>query len=1127
MTGTLAWLETYNQAGAALSFVIEGFGTVFATASMPSTYSADSAPYNQWGDPTGGLMAEGVIGSKINLYAQDIEAETLAFTVVDSAGLLAASMFREQYSSGKKTYLTANVLAGATSNITVQSSSAFASSGTIYIGDEAIGYTAKPSSTEFGTITRGKFAINRTNTPANFGASHLIGNNVTTSATTAPAVTDYIKTWYGRFVHLFLHIKDPLTGVYNKPSEACKVWSGRIENYDDLGDGKIQITAKSAIELLKRQVGNEQWTARMDEGMKLDGTMDTLYLVNTQTTAYNLSAALAFSGIYTHAAVVGAIQGQINTWSGSVHAGDLWSLTLIDPGEGKSLRYRFRLEANTTAVPSSNKVCVGLHPKVWKLLGWPEKEGGHLLRNTTTNDQMLERDLRRKTDNLWELEAPESPIIYSQCDLVQNMTVQASSQTGTFITQTVSDTGVTFAPDVNGLIEVKGGVFDSQIYAVTYTAGSPAATLKIYARLNKTTGKFTLAQLPEHTPSAYIRLGEASSAPLIKQVWYEHGPAGQVLLRALLSTGGASGYNHATYDVRTTVGFGASVPASLIDIPSWEEMDDVTLQFVVSEPRPFYEFLEPVLQVSNRYVVWKSASQSTNPKLAIVRPTLDNTTNLVWELTESNKCQGKNGADRIKVSRAADGIINRVIVKYGHGLDGDESRAMTWIIEDVASQSDYGRRRTVTLNAPTVTNVEHVAPMAVGPALAYCSRPLAIAERSFNASLIRMAPGDAVSVADNYIIDPTTGTRGGVVYGWILGTQFDLATGQGRARIVFLPEKLPRVQRWAPSARINEAAAGGGYDAGTKTITCKINEFSDGSEAGDTTHFSNGDKVHIYSLDEDPPTKEWNDTCNGGGGSTQIVLTTGLAGFDSTKRYVIEFDDILTVQSSQRTRHAYIADDADLSTGGAIPTPYDWGTSPTFTPDIEGAALAAIDYSQGMFKPNSTYDDKGEPMSIHKVRYLVKAANNLYGYKTRQTYINQYFNTAPTQTGTTTKLVFVAWIPIYGHTTFLGSRGLTVRVYGKQAGGGTATFVVRSAPSRPEGTSFTSFSFPFGSTSASFATTSSTLAWSSELSLTCSPMQSGTTEGSLPGTWITVECSGSAGGITATLQGLWVAEVAL
>jgi len=91
---TLTWLETYTQAGAALSFVIEGFDTAFATDAMPATYSADSAPYNSWSNPTGGLIARGTLGQEIQLYAQDIEANTLEFTIVDSAGTL-ATMFRE------------------------------------------------------------------------------------------------------------------------------------------------------------------------------------------------------------------------------------------------------------------------------------------------------------------------------------------------------------------------------------------------------------------------------------------------------------------------------------------------------------------------------------------------------------------------------------------------------------------------------------------------------------------------------------------------------------------------------------------------------------------------------------------------------------------------------------------------------------------------------------------------------------------------------------------------------------------------------------------------------------------------------------------------------------------------
>jgi len=1114
--GTLTWLETYGQAGAALSFVIEGFGTVYSTDPMPGTFSAAGVPYNAWADPSPGLMVTGTLDQAIQLYAQDIQANTFEFTVSDKQGTLAAALFREAYALGHRTYLTSNVLAGATTPINVKSTAGFAASGTIYIGDEAITYTSTTATTFGGTVTRGKFALNQTSSGGAFSSSHLIGNNVTKSATTAPAVTDYPKTWYGRFVHLLIHVRDPLTGLYNLPSAAYRAITGRIVTYRDEGDGKITIVAKSAIELLNRAVGSEQWQANLQEGVILTNRQDTLYLVNTQGVVYNLTASLGFTTArMTHDRVAAAVKAQFEVWRAAgapYHAGDLWELVLIDTGDDGPPRYRVRLWANTTAITGSNYPAIGMHKEAWNLLGW-EKSAGNELTSTVTGELIVHRKMKRVSDNIWELVADQAPIVYYKQDILGGTRLEVSSQIGTFITQTVSDMGQSYAPLVNGLVQVKGGDFDGAIYSVTYTAGSPTATIVVRGQLNTSNGLFRMAGNKEDVQFGYVRLGDAVAPPTIKQVWFEHGSAGEIMLRTMLSTGGASGYNDATYDTYTSAGFGIGVPASLVDIASFEGLRDIALMYLVNEPRPFYKYLEPILQASNHYIVWKASSAATQPKLTIVRPTADNTVATTWALTESNKCMGSRGPDRVKVERAAEGVINRVVVKFGYGMDGDSNPAQTWIVEDIASQSDYGKRRTVTIDAPGIINVPQIAPAAIAPALAYFSRPLAVAERSYNASLMRMAPGDSVSVTDNYMIDPQTGTRGAVVYGWVLNCQFDLQTGQGKCRIVFLPEKVPRVMFWSPSARVVS------YDAGTKTLTVLPHEYSHALwPVTDALYFVNQDRVHIYSVDQPVPL-EWFDIVNGGPGGTTITLTTGLAGFDPARTYVIEYDDIASVQSTQKNTHAFIADDADLSTGGTPSTPYDYGIGPTYY-------IGTIpDYTKGAFEPNTTYDDKGEPASIHKIVDVARAANNLHSYKTRNVYINSYLQTAPINTGTTARLVFLAYTPIYGHISYQGARGFVVRVRGFVSSG-SGTFTIRSAPQRPAGTAFTAVTFPSGSTSVTFTTSSTTSVWSTELSLPCavSPAPS---DSAMHGCWVSVETVGSAGGVQVTLSGVFVGEAVL
>lgn len=1131
MTSTMRWLETYSSAGAALSFLIEGAPYVFATdtsAAMLAAFSSAAAPYNTFTTIGGGIKAGGEIGEEIVLYTPDIKPKTIDVTIVDFASIMVGTVLREGSIAGMRTFLTASVIAGSTAAISVHSTTGAAASGTIYIGGEAIGYTGKTATT-FTGITRALNTLNQTSAGASFAPGHLIGNNVTLGATTSPAVTDFHKTWVGRFVHLLLHVKDPLTGVYNLASEATKVWTGRISSYSDNRDGSITVSAKSATDLLYRPIGPDQWRARINEGMTLV-TGNTYVGVESTVTPYSVLTNLGTTGQKSHAQVAVLLNTQFAAWRTAVATStDEWSVALVDGVEGQPPTYVFRMER--AAVASGSVFFLRLHREIWNLLGWPVS-GTNSQALTVTQAMARGVTSTGTYAGYYELVAPLPPIVYYYVDLSHGYTAGVASEINTFVPQASTEID-TAHPDVNGVVEVKGGKYgEPAIYAVTYTNGSPFSKIRTRGKLDLVTGKFKyFGQMQiSNQENGYVRLGDSIEAPEVKQVLYYRGAAGSLLLKAALSTGGATGYNHATYDSNATAGFGAAIPASLIDVDSWEAMDDVHITLLIADPKPLYEYLEQVLAISNRYVVWKAQSPDSQPKLAITQPSLDTAFQATWQLTESNKA-GKM-PNRVRAERSADGIINRIVVKFGAGVDGGESNQSSITIENLASQSDYGRRKTVTIKAPIVANAEEVLAASLTPALAYFSRPLATVERSINASLIRMAPGDTVTLTDNYLVNPITGTRGAVVYCWCLSTKFNLATGIGEARLVFLPEKNPNYTGlWGPSARVDETAPTSGYVAGTKTLTLKPSEYSPavGAALNDRQHFNVDDYVHIYALDETPPL-EWFDRILSTPSSTTVVLVTGLAGWNTAKRYVMEYDDMTTSANNAQRNHAFLADATTLSTGFATPTPYEWGQVGPF-----GLVAGAIDYATGMAKPNTTYDDQGEPASVHKLVHAVRAANNLLRYKTRQVLLTEPFRLDQAVVGVTSTLLFQAWVPIFGHVGVDGIRGLVVRLRAKQAGGGTSTFTVVASSSPPTGAAGTGFTYPAGSHVATFATTSTTFVWSSELALTPAvfpAISSGDEPGGVQGvyllgatgTWITVFASSSGGGVTATLNSVQVAE---
>ncbi len=1114
MTTTLQLLEGYSAASLGLSLVIEGFGTVFSTEAMPGSYSADVAPFSQWADPTTGMVASGVLEQSIKLFAPDITASTITVRISDSQGLLARSLLAEALTTGHTTYLTSSVAAGSTATINVQSTTGFAASGIVYIGGEAIAYTGKTAST-FTGITRGKYCVNATDAGAIFAPTHLIGNNVVLTARTSPAVTDFPRTFYGRFCHLYLHVRDPLTGLFSKPSSATKIFTGRIAAYDDVGDGSISIQIKSALELLYKQVGSDQWHGSVNAGGYLGTDSSALVCFRgAGATVYSLFKDLGLSGPYTHDELAAAVNAQFRTntwdssWSGGgavINATDKWTLELTDPGDGSPARYRIRC-TSSASIGSPDRILFAMHPIALALLGFTEQGASATGTHTGTGQRYAEVWLKRAgtDDKTFLADATYPPIVYYFETLSTSppATVEVTDEVNTFVVQGPTD--FTAWAGSNGVVQVRGGKYNAGVYAVIYTHGSPS-TLKVNGSLNEKSGYFWSVEQSLRDFTA-VRLGDATDPPEARQVFYYRGPAGQLLLKLLLSTG-TSGHNSATYDTITTAGFGAGVPASLLDIPSFEALDEVQVAILITEPKPLYDYIEPILAAAGRYIVWKPRDSSSDFKLSVVKPSLESAYQSTWVLNESNKA----APERPKATRAIDGVINRIVVKYGQGITGDTRNSITLTIDDIPSQTDYGRRRTVTIAAGPVLNAPEVASQTLAAMLAYFARPIATIERSFNASVFRMAPGDSVTIIDNYVVDPKTGTRGATLYAWCLATRFDLSTLKGTGQFVFLPEKdVTKTGTWAPSARVDETAGGSGYSGDvSKILTLRPHEYSESSAATtDPLRFNVGDKVRVIAFDAAAPTT-WVDTV-AARTSTTITLTAGSGGlWDPTKRWVVQYDDFTTVGLGIQRNAMFLE---------VPPVPYEWGHRPSVV------LVRSYVYSQGMERPNNLFNVVGEPRSVHEAHNLARGLNSHLAFRSRQVHLNEWL-ADQTVVGTTDTLKFMQWVPFYGHYSSLGTRPLVVKVRGRQSGGGTATFTVSSSSAPPSGTAFASATYPKGKNSAVITTTSGTNGWSAETTLACVPTNDG--PDGMMGTWITVTAKGSGGGISAIFNQLFVCEAAL
>src|SRR5690606_23734599 len=134
--------------------------------------------------------------------------------------------------------------------IVVQDTTAFASSGTIHIGTEAMSYDSKTSTTF--TVTRGvysPFGCDASGSGTRYAHNHRVGYP-DYAPPIAPKVTQHPREWVGRWVGLWRHGWSGST--MQTKAEAQLVFAGRIaEVRDDPATLSTVIVIDHALTSLK------------------------------------------------------------------------------------------------------------------------------------------------------------------------------------------------------------------------------------------------------------------------------------------------------------------------------------------------------------------------------------------------------------------------------------------------------------------------------------------------------------------------------------------------------------------------------------------------------------------------------------------------------------------------------------------------------------------------------------------------------------------------------------------------------------------------------------------------------------------------------------------------------------
>ena len=1086
MATTLAWLQAKDSARVALTLAFDGYDYLATTADTPSQIATAWAA-TDWTSAKGGLSIVGATKQQIELFDPRINPDSLTFTIADTDDTLRASLL-SPLSPTYKTYCVSSVTAGQTTAISVIDTTGFPSLGHIYCGHEAIQYTTTTGTTFAGTITRGKWSIFGVSGGTRIGASHRLQPNTSTNEATAPAVTSSPRVWYNRRVALYAHHWE--AGAWSTKANARLVWSGRIKSYRDNGDGSISLECRSLMELFEQSVFSDQLRGKLAEGVYLreEDTKVMLSRINPgEVGNYGVSATFATSeAVATWRDVIVSINAAMDSVRTTSNPDSVTFYETTDPGTNET---RVGAQWAGSSLLSGSGVWLALSPRVWDILGFIEaNQGTFLWGRDASGYELASKHMWFANGNTREIAIGVVPprrssTIYGGGTLsVTNVTGTWASQSGYMPTSIMSGG--------NGFLRI-GDV----IQPVAYDTGANTFTLA---------GSPVLGTTGEGIDIGTVFEGDDLDLPDVKQVWFEEDKAGTLLLRLIESTGVAD-YNNSTYD-KYPLGVGLSVPDGLINVPSFEAVDDdlPAYELFLEEPTPFPKILETICAVTGRYPVMKNGAV-TLTKAPAGAPGLAS----AYSLTESNKARID---DRPRVEYSTDGLVNRATLEYQRGQAGKLENEFT--VEDVVSIGDFGASKGATIKGRGLHDYSRWVSDVAAPSLAYFSRPLAHLSRTYDFSLIDMAPADPVLVTDDYVVDPRAGTRGiSLLPMWLVRTSFDWRTGIGTAECVFNAETdARRIGPWAPSAKVSS------YVAATAAITTTTNSFSDSAtEAVDASHFAAGDKVRIVEVS---PAASASPSTFVGTVSTVssnvITLTadgTAGGGLDAAKRYVVEFDDVATVQTAQQAK-VFIADDANNSTGLAANDAFRWWSDPS----ADMLSVAAITYSNEFIRPYDLQDDTGEPGSVHKLWYLVDSLNNLLGYKTSNILINDYLPAIITNAAAATeKLCYgPVKVPIYGHR----SRTLKFRAYAWTSNAADPVYIkVYSSMVPPTGTAFTTLVFPDnGATSATRYRGSASAGWTTEQ--TIAPRVAGFGPAY---TWITVVCY-TASGATASFRGISLAE---
>ena len=913
--------EPGNQLAAVL--LIEGFPYIITDhGDLEAVFVAWEE--SDWGEGAisgqlPGLKIHGHISQRFEPYADTIDAPRLTFVVQpDEDEILAKAIFKSKPTFA--TRLTAPFVPGSDGSgvMSVKQTTDAPASGLMYSGGKTLAYSAKGGTSL--TVTAGNAYSPYLGGIDRFTPGNALdpGDFYTTSQPSK--VQDVPKTWIGKRVALYLH--RVRGGVLDRFDQAQLEFAGSIKAISENEAGETVIECEDLRGVIRDTVlHKKQWVGFVREGIHLVTGVEfraeqlrtaTLTSQSDRLTVVSSGAAATYeinAGIYDIHEFIQLIDKWLHNDANLDGASNGWYAKVND-----EMRFEVGAEFSTTAPTGIALFCND--PYVMEFLGYDPHQ----------MERNREWYIARSTINSshGSVVSPGAPFRVRALQhgngkgkLDSGYTINLTGSQGEWFEHSayLPSTMADWADGENySVLEIGGEFFFGK-----YTSATQLTDVLGLVGGERGRGgvRGKLTGLTIEDPDDHFE---------VKQVITLAGSL-QSLIPKLLASVDGTGANHADHDV---LPFGAGIPWSLLgddftdSLASLNDTDDQGGMVVrLEKPTKLLDGLMPELAMRFAYIVWKDGGYR------FVTPPTPNAIDADWTLDETNKA-GQPGQElRATSSISQEWLRNVVKVEYNRGADG-KYRDVVYVKKQ-ASIDDYGESQPVTIRAANSFDDEVQSGASVQDALAHLdsilefwAKPLKVIRRSIPPTHYGMAPGDTVSLSDDFVRDPTSGerglsSRGGVV----LATSHDWGSDDGSlfGEVEILISDEDRTYPMSPCAEVDHTYTSGtftaGYSSSTSQLKLKQHAFSRSTDAKDVTHWEAGDLVRIVQIDPDDPASvtAWDRTIAAAGvdtGDDTIMLTSALSSpaFNSALRYRVVPQLYTAVQASQKL-HSFIADDSD------------------------------------------------------------------------------------------------------------------------------------------------------------------------------------------------------------------------